>query len=172
MKVRRKAAGLVAGVGMAAGTMLATVPAAQAQAPDAVQATGSAERVGSGQRATVPPAPVNKRASAGITATSPKISPSAGYKYVVSAGSYTCDYGNLCTPVWDPTVGKWKVFFLYYCNTYSLSYWNGEGNYYNNQTTGTKAHFYNSSGGTYQTSTAPDPNRPIDWDPVWKIKNC
>lgn len=171
MQIRRKLVGLVAGLGLATGTLLAAGPA---QADDsAAAAAGSAERVGSDQVLTTPPAPASARADAGLMATTPRISPSAEQvRYVTSNTGYSCSYGRLCTRVWDPTVGKWKIFDLYQCRTYSLSYWNGTGGYVNNQTTGTTAYFYNSSGGTLKRSTALDTSNSYNWSPVWKIKNC
>lgn len=170
MQIRRKLVGLVAGAGLAAGTLLAAAPA---QAYDSAQAAGSAERVGSGRVQTAPSAPLSTQADVGVMASSPQVSPSAErVRYVTSGSDYTCSYGRLCTRVWDPVVGKWKVFDLYTCRTYSLSYWNGTGGYVNNQTTGTKARFYNSSGGVIKTSTALDKSTSYNWTPVWKIKNC
>jgi hypothetical protein len=140
----------------------------------AVPATAQAEEsgvVGADRVLTAPAAPVGTQ-GVGAMATSPRISPSASYVHVAPGSSYTCKYGNLCTQVWDPVYSKWKVFSLYYCNTYSLSYWNGYGAYINNQTTGTKSYFYNSSGGVIRTSTAYGYDTSYDWTPVWKIKNC
>ncbi|WP_051722334.1 hypothetical protein [Streptomyces albus] len=170
MQTRRKAAGIVAAVGLAAGTLLAAAPA---QASEDARAAGSAERAGAARVQTAPPAPVGARADAGAMASSPQVSPSAErIRYVSSGNDYTCSYGRLCTRVWDPVAGKWKVFDLYVCRTYSLSYWNGYGGYVNNQTTGTKAYFYNSSGGVIKTSTALNTSTSYNWTPVWKIKNC
>ncbi|MCC3655122.1 hypothetical protein LIX60_27365 [Streptomyces sp. S07_1.15] len=170
MQIRRKAAGLVAAVGLAGGTLLAAAPV---QASGTAQTPGSAERAGGDRVQTAPPAPAGARADAGVMATSPRISPAAEQiRYVTSNTDYACSYGRLCTRVWDPVVGKWKIFDLYVCRTYSLSYWNGTGGYVNNQTTGTKAYYYNSSGGVIKTSTALDTSNSYNWTPVWKIKNC
>ncbi|MGW0708294.1 hypothetical protein ACWD4G_20445 [Streptomyces sp. NPDC002643] len=171
MQVHHKVAGLVAGAGLAVGSLLFAAPA-QADVP--AQAAGSAESARGGEQTlTAPPAPAGARADVGVLATSPTVSPSAEQiRYVSSGSDYTCSYGRLCTRVWDPVRGAWKVFDLYVCRTYSLSYWNGTGGYVNNQTTGTKAYFYNSSGTVIKTSTAFNSSTSYNWTPVWKIKNC
>ncbi|MDO0935744.1 hypothetical protein QQY66_30195 [Streptomyces sp. DG2A-72] len=154
MQMRRKLARLVAGTGLVAGTLLATAPA---------QAASPAEQT----------AGVSAQADAGVLVSSPSISPAAEQvRYVTSPTGYTCSYGRLCARVWDPNVSKWKVFDLYACRTYSLSQWNGTGGYVNNQTTGTTARFYNSSGSVIHSSTALDTDSSYSWTPVWKIKNC
>ncbi|KND28041.1 hypothetical protein [Streptomyces acidiscabies] len=57
--------------------------------------------------------------------------------------------------------------------TYSLSYWNGGGGFYNNQTTGTVAVSYDQNGGVVHRSTAyAIAPAGWDWGPVRKIKNC
>jgi hypothetical protein len=105
--------------------------------------------------------------------SSPAISPAAERIRYVDTNTYDCPYGRLCARVWDPNVGRYKVFDLYTCHTYSLSYWNDTGGFYNNQTTGTVAQFYNQSGGVVLSSTAYG-TAPSGWDwgPIWKIKNC
>ncbi|MFC9731804.1 hypothetical protein ACFWGM_07700 [Streptomyces roseolus] len=167
MHLRRKAAGLLAGVVLVAGGLLATAPAQAAPPPD---------RASSDTAATAPAAPAVAEAEVGVPATAPTISPAAERVRYVTDGTYTCPTGRLCARVWDPTQGKYKVFDLYYCNTYSLSYWGGGGDgggFKNYQTNGTVARFYNSSGGVVHSSTAPDiAPATWSWDPIWKIKNC
>ncbi|MTE17692.1 hypothetical protein F0L17_00800 [Streptomyces sp. TRM43335] len=164
MALHRKVAGLIAGVSLVVGGLLATTPAHAAPSDDrAVSTTTQAVRTSA----------AGAEHKLGATATSPSISPAAKRVRYVTNGSYSCPYGTLCARVWDPTRGKYKVFDLYYCNTYSLSYWGSSGGFYNNQTTGTVAKFYNSTGGVYHSSTAYSvaPSW-FNWDPVWKIENC
>jgi hypothetical protein len=74
--------------------------------------------------------------------------------------------------VWDPTTGSYKVFKLYTCAKYSLSYWQGLGTYFDNQSSGARTTFYNSSSGVI-TSFYPDyTNHNYNWDPVSYIRNC
>ncbi|MDW4905926.1 hypothetical protein RB628_11425 [Streptomyces sp. ADMS] len=155
----RKLAGLVAGAGLVLTTLLGAAPAQAADsAPQAVSSTE--QQVGT-------------HADAGVLANSPGISPAAERIRYVSGDTYSCPTGRLCARVWDPTRSTYKVFDLYYCNTYSLSYWGGLGGFYNYQTEGTVARFYNSGGTTVHTSTARS-TAPSgwNWDPIWKIKNC
>ncbi|MFI6436292.1 hypothetical protein [Streptomyces sp. NPDC050759] len=158
----RKLAGLVAGAGLVLTMLLGAAPAQAADsAPRAVGST--AQQVGA-------------HAEAGVLANSPGISPAAERIRYVDGDTYDCSYGRLCARVWDPTVGRYKVFDLYACRTYSLSYWGGGGDgggFYNNQTTGTVARFYNQSGGVVHSSTAYSvAPASWTWDPIWKIKNC
>ncbi|MEV6200066.1 hypothetical protein AB0M64_08845 [Streptomyces sp. NPDC051771] len=167
MQVRRKLVGLVAGVGLVIGGLLATVPA---------QAAAPADRSPSDTASAVTVVPAAAPAEVGVRASAPTISPAAERVRYVTDGTYSCPSGRLCARVWDPTQGKYKVFDLYRCNTYSLSYWSGGGDgggFKNSQTDGTVARFYNSSGGVAHSSTAPDiaPSW-WNWDPIWKIKNC
>ncbi|AQS72204.1 hypothetical protein B1H29_24265 [Streptomyces pactum] len=155
----RKSAGLVAGAGLVLTTLLSSAPAQAADS--APRAVGSTE-----QR-------VGAHADAGVPANSPGISPAAERIRYVSGNTYSCPTGRLCARVWDPTRGTYKVFDLYYCKTYSLSYWGGRGGFYNYQTDGTAAKFYNSSGTVVHTSVARDTaHSGWNWDPIWKIKNC
>lgn len=159
----RRLAGVAAAAGLVLTALLGVVPAQAADtAPQAApQTVGATERN------------AGTRAEAGVLATSPTISPAAENIRYVSGNTYDCATGRLCARVWDPTRGTYKVFDLYRCATYSLSYWGGTGGFYNYQTTGTVATFYNGSGGVYYTSTARD-TAPSwwNWDPIWKIKNC
>jgi hypothetical protein len=169
MQLRRKMAGLLAGVSLVVGGLLATAPGAQAAA--------AADRAASDTAVTAPSAPASTQAKVDVRATSPSISPAAErIRYVPDGESYSCSYGRLCARVWDPTRNTYKVFDLYACHTYSLAHWGGGGDgggFYNNQTTGTVASFYNSAGTVVYNSTAYD-FAPGDWtwDPIWKIKNC
>lgn len=106
------------------------------------------------------------------TNASPQTSPAASYVYTPAGGSVTCQPGNLCTAVYDPTKGEYKVFFLSICARYALSYWNGTGVFTDNQTGGVRSYFYNSSGGIITSFVPVIVNRTYDWTPVWSIRNC
>ncbi|WP_405546806.1 hypothetical protein OG478_45335 [Streptomyces phaeochromogenes] len=111
-------------------------------------------------------------ASSATSAVSPTISPAAPSQLVPSGGHVTCDTGNFCAGVWDPTVNQWRVFFLYDCNRYYLSNWQGTGEVMNSQTDNAQATIYGQNGNMIQTfpvsTDAPD----VDWEPVWSIRNC
>ncbi|MFJ1589865.1 hypothetical protein ACIOD0_06365 [Kitasatospora albolonga] len=105
-------------------------------------------------------------------AQSPRVSPSANYFYTSGPG-YTCPTGNFCARVWDPTVGKHKVFKLYKCATYALSYWEGAGGYVNRQTgSRATATFYGQSGNVLKNVPIGGGTQSYNWSPVWKIRNC
>jgi len=105
-------------------------------------------------------------------AVSPTISPAAPSQLVSSGSHITCDPGNFCAGVWDPTVNQWRVFFLYECSRYYLSNWHGTGEVMNSQTDNAQATIYGQNGNVIQTfpvsTDAPD----VDWEPVWSIRNC
>lgn len=166
MQFRRKLARLVVGASLVVGGLLATAPAQAAAPADRASDTALA----------APAAPASTQAEVGVMATSPTISPAAERIRYVSGNTYSCPTERLCARVWDPTRGTYKVFDLWVCRTYSLSYWGNGGDgggFYNYQTTGTAAKFYNASGAVVHTSIAPS-TAPSDWnwDPIWKIKNC
>ncbi|ANS65932.1 hypothetical protein SLINC_3708 [Streptomyces lincolnensis] len=111
-------------------------------------------------------------ASSAASAVAPTISPAADSRLVPAGSHITCDTGNFCAGVWDPTVNQWRVFFLYHCNRYHLSNWQGTGEVVNSQTDNAQATTYGQNGNVIQTfpvsTDAPD----VDWDPVWSIRNC
>ncbi|MEU3972097.1 hypothetical protein [Streptomyces bacillaris] len=162
--------GLAAGASLAVGTLLAVTPA---QAYESGEASGSADRQGVSQVLRTPPAPAGAPTGLGVMATAPQISPAAErVRQVAPGSSFTCSRGRLCAMVWNPVAKKWRIFDLYVCRTYSLSYWSGSGGYVNNQTPGTKASFYNQGNKVIHTSVAADAKSGYNWGPVWKIKNC
>ncbi|NWF25520.1 hypothetical protein HW130_04455 [Streptomyces sp. PKU-EA00015] len=60
----------------------------------------------------------------------------------------------------------------YYCGKRSMP-WGGYGSWINDQTPGTRATFYNSSGGVHYVTPAPfSYSRSYYWTPVWHIRNC
>ncbi|MEU6241161.1 hypothetical protein [Streptomyces sp. NPDC047024] len=157
--IPRKLAGLVAGAGLVLVMLLGAAPAQAADS--AAQRTGSVAQKADGH------------VNAAVPANSPVISPAAERIRYVDGDTYDCPSGRLCARVWDPNAGRYKVFDLWACHTYSLSYWGGVGGFYNNQTTGTVARFYNQSGGVVLSSTAYGvAPTGWNWDPIWKIKNC
>ncbi|MEV6962141.1 hypothetical protein AB0M97_23720 [Streptomyces sp. NPDC051207] len=158
---------LVGVIGVLAMMLLAAFSTGTAQA--ATSATGKA----GGQVLVAPAAPKHATALSAqrLAAASPTVSPAANYIHRATGESYTCASGNLCTEVWDPTVSKWKIFFLYHCNRYSLANWLGGGYYHNFQTGGATAYFYDSSGRVITTSKAVMSGYQ-DWNPVWSIRNC
>ncbi|MER7706611.1 hypothetical protein ABTX81_27410 [Kitasatospora sp. NPDC097605] len=106
-------------------------------------------------------------------AVSPTVSPAARFGHVPPDSDYQCAPGNLCALVWDPTTADYKIFYLYDCARYSLSGWNGQGFYADNQTGGVRSYFYGANGGVLKSFT-PDggANHTQDWTPVWSIRNC
>ncbi|MGC4892589.1 hypothetical protein [Micromonospora sp. DT31] len=127
---------------------------------------------GRGHVLVLPAAPAAAARSARLQAVTPTISPAARQVRHVAAGKpATCAGGNLCTFVWDPTTSSWKIFDLYACNRYTLSYWQGAGFYVNAQTGGPTVSFYNQSGGVVNSFTGTGTGTQ-NWDPVWSIRNC
>ncbi|MFD6970052.1 hypothetical protein [Streptomyces sp. NPDC059949] len=144
----------------------------------AAYTTGSAQAAtpadqGAGARALVAPAaPAEARPASLAAAASPGISPAVTTSHVAPGGSYTCSSGNLCTLVWDPTTSDWKVFYLYNCNRYSVSNWNGNGAYWNNQTGNPTSYFYNQGGGVVKSIQPGGGQLGQDWSPIWSVRNC
>jgi hypothetical protein len=105
-------------------------------------------------------------------ASAPTVSPAADFFYTSGPG-YTCDPGNLCARVWDPTRNTYKVFKFYRCATYSLANWNGTGGYANFQTgSRATATFYGATGNVLRNVPIDEQNTSYDWGPVYKIRNC
>lgn len=111
-------------------------------------------------------------ASSVTSAVSPTISPAAHSQLVPSGTTITCDGGNFCAGVWDPTVDQWRVFFLYHCNRYHLSNWHGTGEVKNSQTDNAQATTYGQNGNVIQTFPVSADEPDVDWEPVWSIRNC
>lgn len=124
-----------------------------------------------GERLTAPAAP-DAAAPRSAAQTSPGVSPSADYIRVAPGGGFTCPRGNLCTAAWDPTTAEWKIFFLYRCDRYHLSHWQGTGHYWNKQTGDPTSYFYDRNGAVITSFRPFDGRREADWDPVWSIRNC
>jgi hypothetical protein len=78
--------------------------------------------------------------------------------------------GYFC--VYSGTVYSGSYYYWYACGTRGMP-WGGNGSWINDQTPGTRATFYNSSGGVYYTTPAPySSNQSYNWTPVWNVKNC
>ncbi|CAL9279694.1 hypothetical protein [Streptomyces sp. SudanB182_2057] len=162
MRDKRSVLGLVAALAVALAALFFAAPA-QAAAP--VNPTA-------GSRVLVtPPAPHGASAKT-VLASSPGISPSVSTSHLPPNTPYTCSSGNLCAVVWDPTTSDFKIFYLFNCAKYSLSYWSGNGNYYDAQTGGVTSYFYGQSGNVLKSFTPDFTNHTQDWSPVWSIRNC
>lgn len=113
---------------------------------------------------------------ASILAVPPSITPNTPTERIPVNGTYSCDVGNFCAIVKDPTTGGWTVFKMFNCTTYHMHNWNGAGFYYNNQTgANTTTLFYNQRFEVIRTivrGTGAPKQVPVDWTPVWHIKNC
>ncbi|MFF7475751.1 hypothetical protein [Streptomyces sp. NPDC008092] len=130
----------------------------------AVLATGPA------QAATASASRSSNHAQA-AAAVSPTISPSTTVSYRTDDETFTCASGNLCLEVWDPTVSKWKIFYLYNCNRYYLSNWYGNGYYLNKQTGTVTSYLYDANGNVLRAFSPPQVGDQ-DWNPVWSVRNC
>ncbi|MFH9740872.1 hypothetical protein ACH4MA_24725 [Streptomyces roseolus] len=163
-RTRRSTPGVV-------GALLWVLVSAFAAAP-AQAAVSDGPREDGGRTMVMPSAPRGEGPSSrAVAAVSPTVSPWADYVHTTSGSPVTCASGNLCTGVWDPVVGKYKVFFLYRCHQYSLSHWNGVGQVVNNQV-GAAAFFYGQNGQVLDV-VLPEPTPfTYDWTPVWSIRNC
>ena len=125
------------------------------------------------QDLSAPPTPEPRAPSGSSPTISPANSaPGADFELVPPGGTYSCASGTLCTGVWDPSVGEWKVFKLFFCNTYALSHWIGPGFYLDNQTGNPTSTFLDQSGHVLRSFRPGGGQVNVNWDPVWFIKNC
>ncbi|MEX1656449.1 hypothetical protein ABZ960_25280 [Streptomyces pseudovenezuelae] len=107
------------------------------------------------------------------SAVAPTISPAAPSQLVPAGDHVTCDTGNFCAGVWDPTADQWRVFFLYDCDRYYLSNWHGTGEVMNSQTDNAQATLHGQNGDVLRTFPVDTTDAPdVDWEPVWSIRNC
>ncbi|MGH4032999.1 hypothetical protein ACQB60_29145 [Actinomycetota bacterium Odt1-20B] len=176
MRTKHKFVGAAAAAGLLTAGL--TVGAADAQTLGD-RGTGSGTSVGArtgtstGTTFVLPDTVPAEAESATAAASAPKVSPSAPYVYVPQGQATTCKKGNFCAAAWDSGKGKWKVYKLYKCHTYSLSHWKGRGAYYNKQTgSRATAKFYGKSGNTLKSIPVGGHKYPYNWNPVWKIRNC
>jgi hypothetical protein len=169
MRVKHSILGMI---GVLAWMLVAvfTIGPAQAAAPSTHHAAGIV--------LTAPPAPSGTVSALAAAATAPTISPSVTTGHVAAGGSYTCPYKDLCALPWDPTTGSWKIFYLYDCAKYAVSYWDGTGYYLDNQTTSAVSAFYNQSSavlsppGYFTADGTGRVQQSYNWTPVWYIRNC
>ena len=176
MSVKRSVIGLF-------GLLIAVVVAAFAAAPanaatvKASAATASVQAHVSSNGNVVltnPSAPPGARpAVVHPDAVAPTSSPAVNVTHGAPGTTYTCDSGNLCASVWDPTTSSYADFRFYKCDRYYLANWFGSnGSYYDNQSSGALSYFY-GAGGNVLTSFYPQyTNIDYTWDPVYSIRNC
>jgi len=162
MRAKRSLLGII---GVVAWLLLATFSTGPAQAATA-PGTQTGDRV-----QVAPPAPHGAGAQSAVAAVSPTISPAANWIHRAEDEQFECKAGNLCVEAWDPTVGKWKIFFLYTCNRYYLSDWYNDGYYLNKQTGSVTSYFYGAQGQVLRAFSPPQVGTQ-DWSPVWSIRNC
>jgi hypothetical protein len=140
--------------------------------------TGHAQSIhAGGHLLTAPSAPAGaaSRSIRPASGTSPWVSPGVQTEYASPGSTYYCNYGDLCTMAWDPTVGLWKIFHLYDCHYYTLYYWNGQGYYYDNQSGNVWSYFFYIDGTPsveFTVSMAGHINNPENWGPIYYIRNC
>ncbi|MER5355976.1 hypothetical protein ABT093_37360 [Kitasatospora sp. NPDC002551] len=154
----------------AAGTLTALLTALAGTGPVQAAPTTAAP---TGQLSAAPAAPSLQERAAALAAGSPTVSPAAPFGHVPADSDYQCAAGTLCTLVWDPTAGDYKIFYLTACARYSLDGWSGQGFYADNRTPGTRSVFYGANGRVLKSFT-PDggANHQQDWTPVRAIRTC
>jgi hypothetical protein len=162
---RKRSIIMTAGLVMA--SLLMTVLPARAAVLSGPQATASARHL------TAPPAPTSTQLRF-AAAVSPSISPAANFTWVAPNSDFNCPLKNLCTGVWDPTRSLYKFFYLFSCNWYAVSNWNGGGFYVDNQTDPSPTSTFYDQNGVSIFSFQPVLYTTMDynWDPVWFIRNC
>ncbi|MEV4757340.1 hypothetical protein AB0J86_19795 [Micromonospora sp. NPDC049559] len=168
IEIRSLTRNLVRGLALVGGVALAGVLALAAPASARPNEQVSGVRV-----AAMPVAARDVAPGAVAAAITPTITPAAArIRYVTNPAATPCPSGNLCAFVRDPTrPGYYKVFDLYTCALYYLSYWQNTGYYNNAQTGGVRVTFYGQSGNVLKTFTATGFGTQ-NWDPVWRIRNC
>lgn len=163
---RSKTGILARGLALIGGAVLASVIVLAAPA-----AARPSERSVGSHISTLSALPRDVRPEAAVAAVAPTISPAAFRVRHSPSKTVPCPSGNLCASVWDPTRSDWKIFDLYYCKRYYLSYWQGAGQYDNAQTGGVRVYFYGQAGNVLKSFTAGGVGQQ-NWDPVWSIRNC
>ncbi|MFC5031636.1 hypothetical protein G3I60_04180 [Streptomyces sp. SID13666] len=131
------------------------------------------ETSGSGRTMVMPAAPLDAGPRA-VAAASPSVSPYApSQHYPAGTTGVPCSSGNFCTAVWDYSTGSWEVFRFDPCATYSVSSWDGNGSYWNQQTgSRATATFYGQSGNLLASAPISATPAGYDWSPVYSIRNC
>lgn len=82
-----------------------------------------------------------------------------------STAALKCKKGHLCLKV------KNTHFDFYKCQTWKAKNWTGNGPFFNNQTRGTVAKFYNKDRSVRWTSKAPQRGK-ASWGPVYYVRPC
>ncbi|HTJ67656.1 MAG TPA: hypothetical protein VL551_09025 [Actinospica sp.] len=157
------------------GILLAVVVAAFAAAPANAAAVRGHAPGGTGAVVLVnPPAPSGVRpAVIRPNAVAPTSSPAVNVTHGAPGSTYTCNAGDLCASVWDPTTSSYADFRFYVCQRYYLSYWTGAGgSYFDNQTSDAHTYFYGATGNVLTSFYPQYTNINYDWDPVYSIRNC
>jgi hypothetical protein len=112
-------------------------------------------------------------AQAAPTAVAPTTSPAPARTELLAPGAgVQCTPGNFCASVWDPTAGRFRLFYFYACTRYYLANWNSWGEAMNSQTGGAVALTYGSSGNVLNRYPADNAPYAVDWTPVYSIRNC
>lgn len=162
MRTKRSLLGLCAALTMVP-ALLATQTA---------QAASASHGTSDGHVMTMPAAPQTAARPATLLAVAPSTSPAVRTAYAGAGGGVYCQNGYFCASVWDPTAGKFKIFFFYSCNRYTLSNWIDWAEAQNSQTGGAVASLYGSGGGLLQTVPADNAVYAVNWSPVYSIRNC
>lgn len=82
---------------------------------------------------------------------------------------FYADYGHMCA--YSAEYFQGNVIDMYTCSRYAMP-WGGYGSFDNNQTTGTRPVFFNSSGQGYLQDAARSYSYSYSWFWVWSIDNC
>jgi hypothetical protein len=124
------------------------------------------------QRASGVPAARDGQPS--IAAASPGISPPpADVWYIPNATDYACPSRYACFAVYDPTVGMYKVFLLYYCGRYTVYNWYHWGSLRNSQVGNAHVRLYDRNGWQIGPAYPPDGlAKYVDWTPVYFVRPC
>jgi hypothetical protein len=91
--------------------------------------------------------------------------------YSAAMGENASVNSLICTDGWLCMVVRGVTFSYYKCQSWSLSNWWGTGPYYNNQSKGTVARFYDKSWNELWTTTAKEEGEK-DWTPFWFLTVC
>ncbi|GGT30897.1 peptidase inhibitor family I36 protein [Streptomyces purpureus] len=167
---------LVGGLATAGAAGAASTPGFQAQARNAGLSAGQAE----GLQAQVD---AYKERTGGVQTAPNKIAFPGGELTVVVPGEKyardlsdpvgtlaACQHLRFCA--YSGTNFTGSQINMYTCRTYNIP-WSGDGSWDNNQSSGTRAKMYNSSGSLiYTTPGARSYDKVGSWTPVYKVRNC
>ncbi|MFF4492332.1 hypothetical protein ACFY0F_38690 [Streptomyces sp. NPDC001544] len=145
-------------------------PAAAADAATADSPSAHGARTQPSALRPLPPAP---RLPRGVKATAPYVAPAADFdEFVRGHLPVPCSNGTLCPVVWNPVAQKWRQYHLSVCSAYQLFFWQGDGDYFDNQTGNVRSYFYDRQGRELYSFTPDRVTHPYNWDAVWSIRNC